>query len=809
MPINAICPECETSYQLADHQEGKKVRCKSCQAVFVAADSSGRRMAIRSDSPSPARTKPSALTARRGDPDEGVGELKRGKSAMPLIIGGAVVFFGLFLFLCGAVVYLLMRDTPTEVAKTNTPSSPPPPIAPPPQPPPAGPPQPFNQPPPKPAPEVGPPIQGKPVEQPSKPPQPAKPADTPAANDKKGPTAERSNEGRTERGNEERPNNGRLTAEGRERVKQATVFLRVKMADGTQASGSGFFGCKEARNIVLTNAHVVGMLSPDSLRPMDVEVVVNSGEANEWKTKARVLGVDRSSDLAVLDIGTPAQTIPNPLPVRTAGGLRELDEVYVFGFPLGEQLGKEITIRPASVSSLRRNKDGILQRVQVNGGMDPGNSGGPVVDNSGVVVGVAVSGIPGRQINFAIPGERVDAILNGRIAELIVQQPYFTPDNRVALPLVMDMIDPRNLIKEVGIEVWAGNKPPDNKSANRPSATTQPASQEGDSPHVYYKLKYLAPEGKGEIVLPELPQGKVYWKQPKWINGKGEPHWASANPMPLTSSPVTRKPANLVLRYTPGSKRTLDLTIENTFKVSSDDDSDFLRVSTAASFTESVASSSGSGTMLSLRYRNPPSHDLVLPGGKSIPNPKLEAIKNDLKRLVTHVSLDRVGNITRQDLIFDQRSLAQLARVNPDQIKLISEFHEMMQQSLEALSVSLPINGTAQPLESWKAERHVPIDTPVKSESGKLDVTYTFLGVRKRDGRDEAVISMDGMVRGKDDSIGGKADGHILVDLANGQTIQSETTVRLQLKALLSKPGEPPHELRVLDTIQFRMKRKL
>ncbi len=205
--------------------------------------------------------------------------------------------------------------------------------------------------------------------------------------------------------------NGELTKEARERIKRATVYLRVTMPNGGRASGTGFFGSVEARNIILTNAHVVGMLAPESRRPRAIEVFVNSGEADEWKTTARVLGVDRSSDLAVLDIGKPkGMTLPKPLVVKSAKGLRVLDEVYVFGFPFSENVGNEMTILAASVSSLRK-KDGVIEQVQINGGIIPGNSGGPVVDSSGQVVGVAVGGIPGRQSNFAIPGDRVAGVL--------------------------------------------------------------------------------------------------------------------------------------------------------------------------------------------------------------------------------------------------------------------------------------------------------------------------------------------------------------------------------------------------------------
>src|SRR5947208_1604732 len=75
--------------------------------------------------------------------------------------------------------------------------------------------------------------------------------------------------------------------------------------------------------------------------------------------------------------------------------LKETQTVYVFGFPFGESLGKNITVSTTSVSSLRKNEFDRVSKIQVNGGMNPGNSGGPVIDATGRVVGVAVSGILG------------------------------------------------------------------------------------------------------------------------------------------------------------------------------------------------------------------------------------------------------------------------------------------------------------------------------------------------------------------------------------------------------------------------------
>ena len=68
--------------------------------------------------------------------------------------------------------------------------------------------------------------------------------------------------------------------------------------------------------------------------------------------------------------------------------------------------------------------------------MNPGNSGGPVVDADGHVVGVAVSVIRGTAINFAIPGERVRNLLHGCIKDVGLEQPYYK-DGKPIMPVTI------------------------------------------------------------------------------------------------------------------------------------------------------------------------------------------------------------------------------------------------------------------------------------------------------------------------------------------------------------------------------------
>jgi S1-C subfamily serine protease len=185
-------------------------------------------------------------------------------------------------------------------------------------------------------------------------------------------------------------------------VKQSTVYLRVTFGDKNKAEGSGFFA--GGPNMVVTNAHVVGMLKDDTNFPERIDVVVNSGEKDERSYLGQVVGVDPELDLAVLRV--EGNDLPPALKVVSGRHLEETQAVFIFGFPLGRDLGKHITVSKSSISSLRKSEAGVLERLQVNGGMHPGNSGGPVVDARGQVVGVAVSGVRNTQIHLAISGDR-------------------------------------------------------------------------------------------------------------------------------------------------------------------------------------------------------------------------------------------------------------------------------------------------------------------------------------------------------------------------------------------------------------------
>src|SRR6056297_1566040 len=249
------------------------------------------------------------------------------------------------------------------------------------------------------------------------------------------------------------------------RVREATVFIKVTQ-QGAGGRGSGFFVQKD---LIVTNAHVLGITEDQPVLPDDVEVVLNSGLPNEYALKANIKAVDVSSDLAFLTV--PLQSRVQPLELKQSDEVQETLSVYILGFPLGEALdlnsqNPSITIATGSVSSLRRDKYHRISEIQIDGTIIPGNSGGPIIDSQGNLVAVSVATLLGLNVGFAIPADIVQFDLQGRIDRLgtkhvRLSETEFTVRNTISI------IDPTDRITNVGVYYWwskrDSNRPLDKK----------------------------------------------------------------------------------------------------------------------------------------------------------------------------------------------------------------------------------------------------------------------------------------------------------------------------------------------------------
>jgi serine protease Do len=156
-----------------------------------------------------------------------------------------------------------------------------------------------------------------------------------------------------------------------------------------RAQGSGFIISRDG--LILSNAHVV-----DGAK----EVTVKLSDHREFK--AKVLGADKTSDIAVLKID--ARELPT-VRIGDSDALSVGDYVLAIGAPFG--LEETATAGIVSAKARALPGDGYVPFIQTDAAVNPGNSGGPLFDASGAVVGInsqIYSNSGGYQgVAFAIP----------------------------------------------------------------------------------------------------------------------------------------------------------------------------------------------------------------------------------------------------------------------------------------------------------------------------------------------------------------------------------------------------------------------
>jgi S1-C subfamily serine protease len=173
------------------------------------------------------------------------------------------------------------------------------------------------------------------------------------------------------------------------------AVVRVETPGGF---GSGFF---IAPDTLLTNVHVVGTNTTVSVRRRDGTTVT-----------ARVDSTAPDVDVAVIRISSPD---PNQPVLAMGSGVhaRAGQEVVALGTPLGLQN----TVTRGIVSAVR--EIGGLTLLQTDAAISPGNSGGPLLDRAGLVIGITSLGVKSAEaqgLGFAIAIEHAQALLSGKRA---------------------------------------------------------------------------------------------------------------------------------------------------------------------------------------------------------------------------------------------------------------------------------------------------------------------------------------------------------------------------------------------------------
>jgi S1-C subfamily serine protease len=244
---------------------------------------------------------------------------------------------------------------------------------------------------------------------------------------------------------------------------QSTPFGEEQQAQG---QGSGFV--YDAEGHIVTNQHVVGGAETASVRFWD-------GSTYD----ATIVGSDPSTDLAVIKVDAPANKL-EALALGNSDDLTVGETVVALGSPFG----LEGTVTSGIVSALHRqmtapNNFTINDSIQTDAAINHGNSGGPLVNGAGEVVGVNAQiesesgGSDG--IGFAIPSKTVESIVPQIISNGSVEHAYLgvgvaeiseSVAEELGIPAGVELTDVREgtPAAEAGLEAATGSATVDGQS---------------------------------------------------------------------------------------------------------------------------------------------------------------------------------------------------------------------------------------------------------------------------------------------------------------------------------------------------------
>jgi hypothetical protein len=310
----------------------------------------------------------------------------------------------------------------------------------------------------------------------------------------------------------------------------ALVAMPAVAQDRPRSSGTGFV---VAAGRALTNHHVIDGCQRVSIRTPRGETL-----------PARVLASDSRRDLALL--GYEGEAGP-PLKFRDRPPVARGEMVVTYGFPLSGVLSSGPTLTTGDISALAGLRDNPLH-FQISAPVQPGNSGGPLLDGSAHVVGVVVSKLNAMRIAQMTGG---DIPQNVNFAIKGAEAVSFLLANRVSPPLA-ESSGPDRRASDVGqvahastlfIQCFGAGQ----RSAAPPPAVAGPAGKAADDPS--FRLVNRGKQAIAEFFA--TPSGSGTWGQNRLDAGPVAPQGVRAFTLP-------RGACTYDLRVVFADKRTME-----------------------------------------------------------------------------------------------------------------------------------------------------------------------------------------------------------------------------------------------------------
>ncbi len=186
------------------------------------------------------------------------------------------------------------------------------------------------------------------------------------------------------------------------------------------ATGSGFIISNDG--YILTNNHVVNPTSTNSLFSVSEANKVTVTLNNKEKLEGKIIGTDELTDIAVIKIEK------NDLPVAEFGDSDQL-KIGEFAMAIGRPLNLENSVTAGVISGLEREisqGNSSFNAIQTDAAINSGNSGGPLVNSEGKVIGITtlkVMAVGVDSLNFAIPSNQAQKISKELIEHKTIQRP--------------------------------------------------------------------------------------------------------------------------------------------------------------------------------------------------------------------------------------------------------------------------------------------------------------------------------------------------------------------------------------------------